>query len=264
MNIKDIHIRYYQTDGFTIDVNSLYHIKSLPYLSIVQALEGSYRIQIDSSDTYETGELGAFIAPANQMQYITHLLNPRSKIMKAHWIFLDVVINGCYRLDEIFSFPILLPEKYQNAVYAHICSARNAGHICDVLSPMYQIVKILLEVGVEKAAYSAEVSSIVYYMIKNLQHPLTIDDITNQLHITAPTLFRKFKRELGCTPMEYLSNLRLSRAALLLQSTSLCQNQIAELTGISDQFYLSKLFKKKYGVSPSIYRKKEQQIKKSL
>ena len=64
-----------------------------------------------------------------------------------------------------------------------------------------------------------------------------------------------FKKETGLTPLQYLTDRRLENAASTL-STYLGKGNISEtarLCGFGDPLYFSRLFKKKYGVSPRSY-----------
>lgn len=68
-------------------------------------------------------------------------------------------------------------------------------------------------------------------------------------------LKKMFKRETGLTPLQYLTDKRLENAASTL-STHLGKGNISEtamLCGFSDPLYFSRLFKKRYGVSPRNY-----------
>lgn len=68
-------------------------------------------------------------------------------------------------------------------------------------------------------------------------------------------LKKMFKKETGLTPLQYLTDRRLENAASTL-STYLGKGNISEtarLCGFSDPLYFSRLFKKKYGVSPRSY-----------
>ena len=67
-----------------------------------------------------------------------------------------------------------------------------------------------------------------------------------------------FKKTTGATPHQYLLRLRLHDAAELLSDNSGKKqtiNDITRICGFRDAFYFSRMFKKKYGVSPSAYRK---------
>ena len=69
-----------------------------------------------------------------------------------------------------------------------------------------------------------------------------------------------FKKTAGTTPHQYLLRLRLHCAAELLQSpekTYMTVNTITRACGFRDPFYFSRMFKKKYGVSPSAFRSSE-------
>ncbi len=68
-------------------------------------------------------------------------------------------------------------------------------------------------------------------------------------------LKKMFKKETGLTPLQYLTNRRLENAASTL-STFLGKGNISEtarMCGFGDPLYFSRLFKKKYGVSPRNY-----------
>lgn len=70
-------------------------------------------------------------------------------------------------------------------------------------------------------------------------------------------LRRLFQRAYGLTPLNFLTDLRLSRAAQLLASgdrASLSVIDVARSCGYRDPLYFSRMFKKKFGVSPSGYR----------
>ena len=65
----------------------------------------------------------------------------------------------------------------------------------------------------------------------------------------------KVKDLCGQTPVEYLREARISRAAELLKSTDKSINEIREMVGMIDPTYFHRRFKEKYGVSPRDYRK---------
>lgn len=67
---------------------------------------------------------------------------------------------------------------------------------------------------------------------------------------------RLFKKEMGVTPHRYLSDMRLQTAAQYLGSSApdgRSVTEVARLCGFREPLYFSRMFKKKYGVSPSAY-----------
>ena len=54
-NIKDVQIKQFKKGGFrSLHHEGIRHIKVLPYLSIVQSVEGSYDIALGSGETQQT------------------------------------------------------------------------------------------------------------------------------------------------------------------------------------------------------------------
>lgn len=73
-------------------------------------------------------------------------------------------------------------------------------------------------------------------------------------------LIKLFKKELGVTPHKYLTDKRLRAAAdwlTISQGNNI--SEIAHICGFKEPLYFSRLFKKKYGVSPSFYTPENQE-----
>ena len=67
-------------------------------------------------------------------------------------------------------------------------------------------------------------------------------------------LSRLFKEEKGITFINFLTDRRLEKSRELLNDTNLSIKEITASIGYNDQNYFSRLFKNKYGVSPTEYR----------
>ena len=66
-----------------------------------------------------------------------------------------------------------------------------------------------------------------------------------------------FKKEMGQTPLGYLTRLRMKKAELMLTSNwsrDYSVGEIAQLCGYENALYFSRLFHQTYGRSPSDYR----------
>jgi AraC-like DNA-binding protein len=71
----------------------------------------------------------------------------------------------------------------------------------------------------------------------------------------SPAQFRRhFQRVLGCSPREYLMQLRLEHARDLLESTMLPMSHVAEQAGFASPEHFSRQFMQRFGASPSRYR----------
>ena len=265
MDIRAIDIKqYHATADVVVTEDGLFHKKSLPVLSVVQSVEGSYAIGIDTEQQVQTGDMGAFIAPPEKLQYITHCVDSVTKVMRAQWIFMDVIINGYYNINDLFEFPVILPRQYQKNVYEIIKSVAINSNICDNLSDIYQLVKILVEISKPKTAKSAAEllkNEIESYIYNHCSEKITANQIAAQFSLSVPNVFRKFRLFFNKSPANFINDVRLTRAAFILETTDMPMSEICRTIGFEDSFYFSKLYKIKYNVSPSIYR---QQIKMSL
>lgn len=96
--------------------------------------------------------------------------------------------------------------------------------------------------------------SLERYIAANYATPITVDDLCKYFHYSRPTLFARFKKEYNMGIIEYINNLRLERSTELLAENNV--NETAARVGFEDANYFSRIFKKKYGVSPSEYAKK--------
>jgi AraC-like DNA-binding protein len=65
-----------------------------------------------------------------------------------------------------------------------------------------------------------------------------------------------FKRRYGTTPAQYAIDLRMRDAARLLMEGNFAVSEVAEMVGIHDVYYFSKIFKKRFSVSPSSFKKR--------
>ena len=84
-----------------------------------------------------------------------------------------------------------------------------------------------------------------------------IEKLSESLGLSRGHLHRKIKDLTGTTPVEFLRNYKLNKAALLLKQKSLNVNEIAYKTGFSSPAYFSKCFKTVYNKTPSEYQEED-------
>lgn len=99
-----------------------------------------------------------------------------------------------------------------------------------------------------------DLKNIIYENISNPE--FKISSLGKALGYNPDYLRRCFFAETGKNPREYLCSLRLSQAKkLLLQEYFTTVEDVALKCGFNDSFYFSTLFKRRFGISPSKYRK---------
>ncbi len=93
------------------------------------------------------------------------------------------------------------------------------------------------------------------YVHDNYQKDITLQDIASSANVSESEALRCFKMVLNTSPIKYLKNYRIEKAASALKTTALPIIDIGFDCGFSEMSYFSKSFKEVYGVTPSEYRK---------
>jgi len=85
--------------------------------------------------------------------------------------------------------------------------------------------------------------------------PWTLETVAGRLHVSRATLATRFRANVGEPPMTYLTNWRLLLASELLADAELTTAHIAAKVGYGSPYALSTAFKRRYGASPTAYRR---------
>ena len=90
---------------------------------------------------------------------------------------------------------------------------------------------------------------------KNYTSQIAMKDIAAKYHVSPSYLSTLFKKAYGTSPNEYIMKKRMIKAKDLLRVfPPINIKQISLLTGYSDPYYFSRLFKMSVGMSPTQYR----------
>lgn len=114
----------------------------------------------------------------------------------------------------------------------------------------YEIVR-LYKASEENAIYF---SSILSYIEANYAKDVTLSDLARQFGISYSYMSQLFKKTIGLSFAEHLSNVRLMQACSLLCSTDMPVADISEAVGYNDYHYFCNAFKKRYSMTPTQYR----------
>lgn len=88
-----------------------------------------------------------------------------------------------------------------------------------------------------------------------LDQAIGVQQLAARAHLSISSLHRRFRTELGTTPLAWLTAQRVQRARELLEQTSLPLDRVAEQSGLGTSANLRALIRRQTGVSPSTYRK---------
>lgn len=96
------------------------------------------------------------------------------------------------------------------------------------------------------------------YMEEHYSQNITIEQLARIAEVSPKYFVDLYKKTYGVSAMDYVTELRISRAKQLMAQSHVKLREIAHQVGYNDEFYFSRKFKKEVGVSPTFYMKSRQ------
>lgn len=233
---------------------------------LIFVLNGNLSIIINNQK-YDVGKNTLLLISPLQAHQITYVSND--------YLRSYVVINSLL-LDKIL-FPKLLTLLKSNFNDSKICildeekqslfkndfdtiylehtlkNEMSENYISNILTNMF--IRLYRDLNVSTNFYNETATSIQTYIDNNYKTLTSINELCRVFNMSAGHLSRFFKKNLGYTPIEYLVNVRLYNASILLTNTKENIMTISNIIGYTDYNNFIRSFKKKYSLSPLEFRK---------
>jgi AraC family transcriptional regulator of arabinose operon len=156
-----------------------------------------------------------------------------------------------------------LDEK-QLSLWRHILVEKRrppASQNDELISYLFRALCLYLERAVNERVPAVnepyKVSRMMRYIEEHATTTFKVEDVARHSGLSVSYSVHLFKASVGKTMMEYAQEIRLSAAIERMKYTSMTLEQIAEECGFGTYSYFHKVFKKKYGIAPGIYRRLE-------
>ena len=125
-------------------------------------------------------------------------------------------------------------------------------YLLDKSSPNRQSPK-----AISKTAIPPLILKVLEFLNENCHENITLELLAERFFVSKTTLLYNFKRYVNRSPIDFLLQVRLTKAKNLLLSTTQTINEISMACGFSSANYFGLIFKKKEGISPLTYRKNQ-------
>ena len=167
------------------------------------------------------------------------------------------------------SLSIMKPKPDEEAELLHILNLLNdvdrrqkhGEHVFNTLFS-YFILTINRLAGSRQTPHTETKNSIPTLILKVIDHinehydqKQTLDELAKSFFVARSTLIYNFKKYTNCSLIDFLLNVRLTKAKELLLSTKKSVGEISELCGFCSANYFGLIFKKKENLSPANFRK---------
>jgi two-component system response regulator YesN len=153
------------------------------------------------------------------------------------WLELYVVQQDFYSMDGINESN---KQSYKNRYKSIICN------LFEEFSELYPSVN------------NEKIREVVMYILSHPENNLKQKNIASELYINSSYLSTVFFSQTGIRFVDYLNTVKLKRAGWLLKETDMKIIDIATRLDYKDIGYFSRLFKNKFGITPSGYRLPEE------
>ena len=132
---------------------------------------------------------------------------------------------------------------------------RTVQEIFDLRDLMFRDYVTRMKAVLRHEVYSRQVHLCQDYIERNLQQPLTVEILAEELHLSPSYLSVLFKKETGVAVSEYIRRKRIDTAKTLLQYTEFSCLEIAEYLCFSSDSHFSRVFQAYTGMTPTAFRK---------
>lgn len=227
-------------------------------------LSGKGTLEMDGT-AYQLGPGDLFVIPEGQANYYY-------ADSEDPWYYTWVAFNGS-RVWEYLAAAGLGPGKMTRPCYAptgqyhaliqEILEARSLTRANELrrMGCLYAIFALLAhswqmsrgEGRVTGYPRDEHINHAIQYLHTNLREA-TVAGMAEYTGLNRSYISTLFRREVHFAPQEYLTRLRMEKAARMLEGTRRPVNEIADAVGYEDALAFSKAFKRRYGQSPRKYR----------
>lgn len=246
-------------------------------MEIIYVKQGTGIVQVDfETYTAESGDI-FFVSPG----HLHALRSVPQKRMEYENIIFDMTFLGSDKVDicsqkylqPIINDKICFPSRIRknDSSYSSVsacldasdrlCSLRPDGYELGVKGHLMVLFSILFQMTMEQTEKIADdkdvekLKTVLLRIEKDYDKKLTVEQMAEECGYSASHFMRWFKDMTGSGFAGYLIEYRLSKAALALRDTNDTILDISERTGFDNLSNFNRLFKKKFDMTPSQFRR---------
>lgn len=223
-------------DVFVLQGNQKHYFKDASQVEIVNVMVDDFRNPeiIPNIVRQLEGYKALFILEPN---YRTrHHFKNKLRLNREELTSIELTLNAMFheQNDQNVGFEIVLANRLQELIV--------------ILSRHYT------SIGATEARSLVRLGKVLEYFENNPDEKIYIEDMASLANMSKRNFQRIFKRALGLSPVNYLTQIRLQKARKLLRETELQIIDISALTGFTDSNYFIKCFKQSFGTTPYKFR----------
>jgi len=212
----------------------------------IQSMVSKIRHNIESSD------LSASVVKINELLLFFKNKRLHKSLISKYMLeitfkAIEQIIQLGGNIQEITSQPLFNP-------YDEIIGIQSFDKMLQwVNDRLYKLLDYLR--SDQQGEYDNFIKEIMNYINQNYtSDSISLIYVAEYFHISYVYLSRLFSEKTGVHFSDYLANLRIEKAKLLLRKRHLKSYEVAEMVGYSNPSYFAKVFKKAVGISPTVFQ----------
>lgn len=255
-----------------------------PEIEILYGVSGNSKVRVQEKE-YTLGKNDIILVNSNFAHSVTVEEEAvLCKIIISYRILAEVVQDGnyvfyCNSLEDAIRPYIELQQLMKRIVLSFVGVLKRSE--CMRHGLVYELLAILMEyfrdtgrvetteaavegTGQKRSMNKSQKSSerlqfIINYVNMNFQDAISLSQMAEEMYMSTSSLSRFFKKQTGIYFAEFVNQVRLNYAVRDLKETGKSITRVAIDCGFSNPSVFSKAFQQAYEMSPSDYRKRQQQ-----
>ena len=185
---------------------------------------------------------------------------------KEYWVSFNGIQPKLFLRNDILSpgsavMNIGLDEKIIELYHKilELIESEKIGYKETIAALTYHLIARIISIDKSKKYGNKEIETSIQkakaLMEDRIDQQIDFESLANEIGVGYSWFRRMFKHYTGLAPAQYFLQLKLNKAKDLLLNSSLSIKEISVITGFESQYYFSKFFKKRIGMSPIQQRK---------
>lgn len=220
------------------------------YHQLVLPVAGELQMQVGGREGRVGADRAAVIAAGREHGFAAP---DRNRFLVA-----DVPAALAPALERLPAFIHLDPALAQYVVFLQL--QLQQGGACQG-QMLLLLLQLLQERAGEPPRLDRRIAAARDYLDRHYPRPVTLAEVAQAAHLSPRQLGELFRRELGLTPRQYLTEKRMQTAWRLLAAGELGVQRVAEAVGYASLAAFSDRFRRHFGRAPSHFRRRDKALR---
>jgi AraC-like DNA-binding protein len=242
--------------------------RTIPHHELIFITEGKGSITIEKKRHQVNGDMLFYICP-NVLYSIEIEAEAPGCFLSVHFSYARVIFNNNqWDISSQVEMLPLHPAQELKDCYQIYDGFKKLVDSWNAKLPGYEFITrtmlqqlfitIYQNTRKENRNYGAslKVESVIHYMHQNINHQVSLIELSKLAQLAPTYLSRAFKETTGYSVIKYFNKIKIDKAKELIIEGNKKIKEIAGILGFTDEFYFSRIFKKIEGISPSEFYSK--------